>query len=156
MTVEKKHILGVIVNVDVYIFFLKLPSVSVILKLLQPISLPKCIVQEYGLELPERLSKFEPPPSPPSSYDNTRLSDDDFSKPPPEVPPQLQVPFLNKPPSSSNDGDQPLSMPHYSQLNHLYIQNQIGGEFFALSSTHRFRQKFVTMVLYKPLHRANP
>ncbi|PRQ52484.1 putative association with the SNF1 complex (ASC) domain, immunoglobulin E-set [Rosa chinensis] len=113
-------------------------------------------LQEYGLELPERLSKFESPPSPPSSYDNRCLSENDFSKPPPEVPPQLQVPFLNRPPSSSNDGDRPFSMPHYSQLNHLYIQNQIGGEYFALSSTHRFRKKFVTMVLYKPLNRENP
>ncbi|KAL6140296.1 hypothetical protein ACLB2K_058596 [Fragaria x ananassa] len=113
-------------------------------------------LQEYGLELPERLSKFETPPSPPSSYDNRCLSEDDFSKPPPEVPPQLQVPFLNRPSSSSNASDQPLSMPHYSQLNHLYIQNQIGGELFALSSTHRFRQKFVTMVLYKRLNRENP
>lgn len=136
--------------------FLKLSRVSVSLTLLQPVSLPKYIMQEYGLELPERLSKFESPPSPPSSYDNRCLSENDFSKPPPEVPPQLQVPFLNRPPSSSNDGDRPFSMPHYSQLNHLYIQNQIGGEYFALSSTHRFRKKFVTMVLYKPLNRENP
>ncbi|XP_050382799.1 SNF1-related protein kinase regulatory subunit beta-2-like [Argentina anserina] len=112
-------------------------------------------LQEYGLELPQRLLKFESSPSPPSSYDNKHLREDDFSKPPPEVPPQLQVPFLDRQSSSSNVGDEPLSMPYYSQLNHLYIQNQIGGESFALSSTHRFRQKLVTMVLYKRLNREN-
>ncbi|XP_016649199.1 PREDICTED: SNF1-related protein kinase regulatory subunit beta-2-like [Prunus mume] len=111
-------------------------------------------LQECVSDLRERLAKFESPPSPPSSYDNRRLSEDDFSKPPPEVPPQLQEAFLNKP-SSSNGGDQPLPMPHHSQLNHLHIQNHVGGKFFALSSTHRFRQKLVTAVLYKPLRRAN-
>lgn len=111
-------------------------------------------MQECVSDLRERLAKFESPPSPPSSYDNRRLSEDDFSKPPPEVPPQLQEAFLNKP-SSSNGGDQPLPMPHHSQLNHLHIQNHVGGKFFALSSTHRFRQKLVTAVLYKPLRRAD-
>ncbi|KAM1411744.1 hypothetical protein TB2_023855 [Malus domestica] len=110
-------------------------------------------LQECVSELPQHLAMFEPPPSPPSSYDNRLLSEDDFSKPPLEVPPQLHVAFLNKP-SSSNNGDQP-PMPHPSQLNHLHIQNQIGGEFFALSSTHRFRNKFVTTVLYKPRRIAN-
>lgn len=109
------------------------------------------VLQEYVSELPENLSEFESPPSPPSSYDNKYLNEDDFSKPPPETPPQLQSTILNEPSSSSYDAQQ--SKPQSSELNHLYIQTHIGGQYMALGSTHRFRQKYVTMVLYKPLRR---
>ncbi|KAL5540250.1 hypothetical protein UlMin_044490 [Ulmus minor] len=110
-------------------------------------------LQENDTELPERLSEFHSPPSPPSSYDNKCLSEDDFSKPPPETPPQLQSTILNEPTSSSYDGHQALPKPQRTELNHLYIQNQNGGQFVALGSTRRFRHKYVTMVLYKPLRR---
>lgn len=109
------------------------------------------VLQEYVSELPENLSEFESPPSPPSSYNNKYLNEDDFSKPPPETPPQLQSTILNEPSSFSNDAQQPK--PRCSELNHLYIQTHIGGQYMALGSTHRFRQKYVTMVLYKPLRR---
>ncbi|XP_062107186.1 SNF1-related protein kinase regulatory subunit beta-2-like [Humulus lupulus] len=102
-------------------------------------------------ELPESLSEFRSPPSPPSSYDNQFLNEDDFSRPPPETPSQLQSTILNNKSSSSNDGQQP----QHTQLNHLYIQNHFEGQFMALGSTRRFRQKYVTMVLYKPLRRTN-
>lgn len=112
------------------------------------------VFQEYASELPENLSEFENPPSPPSSYDSRYLNEDDFSKPPPETPPQLHSTILNEP-SSSYYGQQPLPTPQSSELNHLYIQTHIGGRYMALGSTHRFRQKYVTMVLYKPLRRKN-
>lgn len=107
-------------------------------------------MQEHVSELPENLSEFESPPSPPSSYDNKCLSEDDFSKPPPETPPQLQSTILNEP-SSSYDAHQPQC----SELNHLYIQTHNEGRFMALGSTYRFREKYVTMILYKPLKRKN-
>ncbi|XP_015900723.1 SNF1-related protein kinase regulatory subunit beta-2 [Ziziphus jujuba] len=107
-------------------------------------------LQEHVSELPENLSEFESPPSPPSSYDNKCLSEDDFSKPPPETPPQLQSTILNEP-SSSYDAHQPQC----SELNHLYIQTHNEGRFMALGSTYRFREKYVTMILYKPLKRKN-
>lgn len=109
------------------------------------------VMQEYDSELPESLSEFRSPPSPPSSYDNKCLNEDDFSRPPPETPAQLQSTILNNESSSSYDGQQP----QHSELNHLYIQNHFEGQFVALGSTRRFRQKYVTMVLYKPLRRTN-
>lgn len=104
-------------------------------------------LQEYIPEVPPSLSEFEPPPSPPSSYDNQPLSDGDFGKLPPELPPQLQMASLNSP--SSSTGDQSLLRPQHTVLNHLFIQNN-GRQPMAIAATHRFRQKFVTVVLYKP------
>lgn len=113
-------------------------------------------LQEYDSELPESLSEFRSPPSPPSSYDNQCLNEDDFSRPPPETPTQLQSTILNNEAPSSYDGQQPLlPEPQHSELNHLYIQNHPEGQFVALGSTRRFHQKYVTMVLYKPLRRTN-
>lgn len=108
-------------------------------------------VQAYISELPAALSEFESPPSPPSSYDNRSLSEDDFRKPPPEIPPQLlQSPALNHPSSSFQDHDVLFPKPKKSELNHLYIQNHAGDQFVALGSTYRFKQKYVKMILYKP------
>ena len=106
------------------------------------------VIQECDSELPEHLSEFETPPSPPSSYNNELLNEDDFSKLPPETPPQLHT-FINVLSSSSDSHQHPLPQPQL--LNHLYIQNHVEGRFTALGSTRRFRQKYVTMVLYKPL-----
>lgn len=112
-------------------------------------------LQEYDSELPESLSEFKSPSSPPSSYDNKYLNEDDFSKPPPETPPQLQASVLNEPSYSNDAQPQPLPQPQRSELNHLYIQNHIEGQYVALGSTRRFHEKYVTMVLYKPLRRTN-
>lgn len=112
-------------------------------------------MQKYDSELPESLWDFESPSSPPSSYDNKYLNEDDFSKPPPETPPQLQASILNEPPYSNDAQPQPLTQSQRSELNHLYIQDHIEGQFVALASTRRFRQKYVTMVLYKPIRRTN-
>ncbi|ESR61048.1 hypothetical protein CICLE_v10016448mg [Citrus x clementina] len=105
-------------------------------------------LQEYIPEVPPSLSEFEQPPSPPSSYDNQPLSDSDFAKLPPELPPQLQITSLNRPSSSSSD--QSLLRPQHTVLNHLFIQNTDGRQPMAIGSTHRFRQKYATVVLYKP------
>ncbi|KAH9793724.1 SNF1-related protein kinase regulatory subunit beta-2 [Citrus sinensis] len=105
-------------------------------------------LQEYIPEVPPSLSEFEQPPSPPSSYDNQPLSESDFAKLPPELPPQLQITSLNRPSSSSSD--QSLLRPQHTVLNHLFIQNTDGRQPMAIGSTHRFRQKYVTVVLYKP------
>ncbi|KAF4359311.1 SNF1-related protein kinase regulatory subunit beta-2 isoform X1 [Cannabis sativa] len=107
-------------------------------------------LQECESELPENLSDFRTPPSPPSSYDNQCLNEDDFSRPPPETPSQLHSTILNIEPSL-NDGQHP----QHTELNHLYIQHQFDGQFIALGSTRRFRQKYVRMVLYKPVRRTN-
>ncbi|KAJ4730227.1 SNF1-related protein kinase regulatory subunit beta-2-like [Melia azedarach] len=114
-------------------------------------------LKEHVPEALQTMSEFESPPSPISSYDNQSLSDGDFAKPPPDLPPHLQMTLLNRP-SSSTASDQSPPMPELTTLNHLYIQNSDGNsdgrqQPVALGSTFRFRQKFVTVVLYRPSQR---
>ncbi|KAF2292444.1 hypothetical protein GH714_022837 [Hevea brasiliensis] len=104
-------------------------------------------VQEDVPENPESLSEFETPPSPVTSYNNESLDNYDFSKQPPDIPPQLQLTLLNV--RSAAESHQSLPKPRHAVLNHLYIQNN-RGQPVALGSTHRFLQKYVTVVLYKP------
>ncbi|XP_023529722.1 SNF1-related protein kinase regulatory subunit beta-2-like isoform X4 [Cucurbita pepo subsp. pepo] len=106
----------------------------------------------YVSELPESMFEFETPPSPPSSYDNQYFNEDDFGRPPPELPPQLQGTILNDP-SSSVDG-RPLPVtPQNTELNHLYLQRNVQDQFLALGSSQRIHEKYYTMFLFKPLSR---
>lgn len=101
-------------------------------------------LQDYIPEALAKLSDCEDPPSPTSSYDNRFLNEDEFSKPPPELPPQLPVTIRQQEPSISNT---------HLELNHLYIHKTDGEEFVALRSTNRFQCKYVTTLLYKSLIR---
>ncbi|XP_022928358.1 SNF1-related protein kinase regulatory subunit beta-2-like isoform X1 [Cucurbita moschata] len=108
----------------------------------------------YVSELPESMFEFETPPSPPSSYDNQYFNEDDFCRPPPELPPQLQGTILNDP-SSSVDG-RPLPVtPRNTELNHLYLQRNVQDQFLALGSSQRIHEKYYTMFLFKPLSRTS-
>ncbi|KAH1054887.1 hypothetical protein J1N35_032952 [Gossypium stocksii] len=110
-------------------------------------------LQDYVPEDIESISSFEPPLSPESSYSNLPLGAEDFAKEPPLVPPHLQLSLLNLP-ASHMEIPPPLSRPKHVILNHLYIQKGKNGQsVVALGSTHRFRAKYVTLVLYKPLQR---
>lgn len=92
---------------------------------------------------------FEVPKSPDSSYDNMYSGNDEGARDPPSIPPQLQQSLLNHPVSRNNSGA--LPMPHYTALNHLYIENkEFPKSVMALGFTHRFLSKYVTVVLYKP------
>ncbi|KAJ0110995.1 hypothetical protein Patl1_01831 [Pistacia atlantica] len=110
-----------------------------------------CVTAEYIPGAPKSHSELDSPPSPFSSYDNKSINDNDFSKPPPVLPPQLQMTLLNEPPSSM--ACESLQRPQHTVLNHLYIQNSDVGLPVALGSTHRFHQKYVTLVLYKTSRR---
>lgn len=93
--------------------------------------------------------KPESPSSPISSYNNPVLTLDDFEKLP-EMPPLLQQMPLNQP-SSSKNRQRDLQKPLSANLNHLYIKRDGSSQpVVALSSSQRFRTKFVTNVLYKP------
>ncbi|KAF7823366.1 SNF1-related protein kinase regulatory subunit beta-3 [Senna tora] len=95
---------------------------------------------------------FEVPKSPDSSYNNTYPGNDDETRDPPMVPPHLQQTLLNYPASSDTSGTVPL--PQNVILNHLYIENsESPRSVVALGFTHRFRTKYVTVVLYKPVQR---
>ncbi|CAN1121040.1 SNF1-related protein kinase regulatory subunit beta-2 [Linum perenne] len=110
------------------------------------------LLQDNVPEARESLSEFETPSSPSSSYGIEPLNMEDLSKPPPEIPPQLQLTLLHER-FSTVDGQQSLPRPIHAVLNHLYIQNGQDQPVVALGSTHRFLHKYVTVVLYKPSQR---
>ncbi|GFZ17867.1 SNF1-related protein kinase regulatory subunit beta-3 like [Actinidia chinensis var. chinensis] len=95
---------------------------------------------------------FEVPRSPDASYNNIYPGSQDETRDPPTVPPQLQQTLLSYPTSRDQAGSFPL--PQNVILNHLYIENRDPSRpVVALGITHRFRSKFVTVVLYKPVQR---
>ncbi|XAR55257.1 hypothetical protein NMG60_11035282 [Bertholletia excelsa] len=106
-------------------------------------------LQDSVPEALNSISGSESPSSPVSSYNNSVFTLEDFNEKVPELPPLLQQSLLDQPSSSR---DESLEKPLTAVLNHLYIQKGCTGQSVAtLSSTHRFRTKYVTVVLYKPL-----
>eukprot|EP00252_Welwitschia_mirabilis_P024107 TRINITY_DN7026_c0_g1_i1.p1 TRINITY_DN7026_c0_g1~~TRINITY_DN7026_c0_g1_i1.p1 ORF type:complete len:288 (+),score=55.15 TRINITY_DN7026_c0_g1_i1:272-1135(+) len=105
-------------------------------------------VKDYVPENLESVSEFEPPLSPDSSYNGSFPAADDFSKEPPAVPSHLHLTLLNVPnPEVSGVG----TRPQHVILNHLYVEKTRSSQsVLALGLTHRFRSKYVTVVLYKP------
>lgn len=93
----------------------------------------------------ESISGFEPPVSPESSYNNSELGVEDFVKDPPLLPSQLEITPLNVPHS--------MLRPQHVVLNHLYMRKRVknGPSAAALGSTHRFLDKYVTVLLFKPI-----
>nr|ACO10655.1 5-AMP-activated protein kinase subunit beta-1 [Caligus rogercresseyi] len=72
------------------------------------------------------------------------------NKGPPGLPPHLLQVLLNKEPVLNNSDPVILHEPLQVSLNHLYAQS-IRDNMLVLSTTHRFRKKCVTLVLYKPI-----
>lgn len=95
---------------------------------------------------------FEVPKSPDSSYNNVFPGYEEETRDPPMVPPHLQHTVLNYPASRDTSGT--LPSPQNVILNHLYIENsEAPRSVVALGFTQRFRSKYVTVVLYKPVQR---
>lgn len=107
----------------------------------------------YGEDQDEvNIVGFEVPRSPDSSYNNPYPGHEDEARDPPTVPPHLQHTLLSYPASRDTPGILPI--PQNVILNHLYIENrEAPRSVVALGITHRFRSKFVTVVLYKPIQR---
>lgn len=96
---------------------------------------------------------FDVPNSPEASYNNVYPGSDDDGREPPTLPPHLQHTLLNYKRSSDPCGPS-LPSPQNVTLNHLYIENrEPPRSVVALGVSHRFRSKFVTVVLYKPVPR---
>jgi 5'-AMP-activated protein kinase regulatory beta subunit len=109
-------------------------------------------VQEYVPENLESLVGFDPPPSPPSSYTSPPPVTEDFLKEPPLMPPQLQLSLLNVPPAM--DAIAALPRPQHVILNHIYLQRMTTStQAMVVGTTHRYRSKYVTTVMYKPKKR---
>lgn len=109
-------------------------------------------VQEYIPENPDNIASFDPPLSPPSSYNSPFPAPEDFAKEPPPVPPHLHLTLLNVPPAAGPAAT--LPRPQHVILNHLYVEKgKAARSVLAQGMTHRFRSKYVTVVLYKPVQR---
>ncbi|VVB06753.1 unnamed protein product [Arabis nemorensis] len=92
---------------------------------------------------------FEVPVSPVSSYNNVYSAAEDEARDPPAVPPHLQHSLLGNPGSTES-----APVPQNVVLNHLYIENrEAPRSVVALGFSHRFRSKYVTVVIYKPVQR---
>ncbi|KAL3828482.1 hypothetical protein ACJIZ3_017284 [Penstemon smallii] len=95
---------------------------------------------------------FDVPNSPEASYNNAYPGNEDEGREPPTLPPHLQHTLFNHP--TDNDPCGSLPLPQNVTLNHLYIENRESPRsVVAVGVTHRFRSKYVTVVLYKPVPR---
>jgi len=79
-------------------------------------------------------------------YSRSSLGDDDIM--PPALPRQLEKPFLNQN-HIQKDDQSVLPHPAHVVLNHLGVASSIKDNVLAVSSTNRYRQKYVTSILYK-------
>lgn len=106
-------------------------------------------VNDIVPEILESVKEFKSPPSPFNSYAQPFLEEEEFAKEPPMLPPHMLVTDLGPEPPN---GSAPASKPHHVVLNHLYIEKGWASRsVVALGLTHRYRSKYVTTVLYKPL-----
>ncbi|CAK9197782.1 unnamed protein product [Sphagnum troendelagicum] len=107
-------------------------------------------VQDYVPENLDSVAGFEPPRSPESSYNDPMPGPEEYAKEPPAVPPHLHLTLLNVPQVMETAGS--LPRPQHVILNHLYVEKgKTSRTVLVLGTTHRFRSKYVTTVLYKPL-----
>jgi 5'-AMP-activated protein kinase regulatory beta subunit len=105
-------------------------------------------VQEYVPEILDNLDHFAAPSSPKESYDDYLFHGEDFSKEPPAMPPQLKLTLLNMPPIPY--APNLLPRPQHVVLNHAYVdQSKAKQGLSVIGTTHRYRAKYVTIVLMK-------
>lgn len=88
-----------------------------------------------------------PGPSPPGSYSSIPPRSNNSITVPPILPPHLLQVILNHPDKANATI---LPQPNHVMLNHLYALSIKDG-IMVLSATHRFRRKYVTTLLYKPI-----
>ncbi|XP_051509029.1 5'-AMP-activated protein kinase subunit beta-1-like isoform X1 [Myxocyprinus asiaticus] len=89
--------------------------------------------------------------SPPGPYhqDSYTIKSEDKLRSPPILPPHLLQVLLNKDTGISCDPTL-LPEPNHVMLNHLYALSIKDGV-MVLSATHRYKKKYVTTLLYKPV-----
>jgi 5'-AMP-activated protein kinase regulatory beta subunit len=108
------------------------------------------LLQDYVPENLDSVAGFEPPRSPESSYNDPMPGPEEYAKEPPAVPPHLHLTLLNVPQVMETAGS--LPRPQHVILNHLYVEKgKPSRTVLVLGTTNRFRSKYVTTVLYKPL-----
>ncbi|GAM25701.1 hypothetical protein SAMD00019534_088760 [Acytostelium subglobosum LB1] len=109
-------------------------------------------VEVKSKDLSSELSSFKMSSTPPGSYTKSIPAEEFQKLPPPSLPPHLRRALLNTQPSTEDPTLLPL--PHHVMLNHLYSLPR-KDKVTILGVTNRYKTKFVTTVLYKPVHESN-
>ncbi|KAJ3129222.1 hypothetical protein HK098_002206 [Nowakowskiella sp. JEL0407] len=108
-----------------------------------PPPLPDSPVGSYSSEIPSYLLN-------PNAQSQDKSSKSAFpTEPPPQLPPHLEKVLLNSNQIAKDDASV-LPVPNHVSLNHLYACSIRDGV-MALSCTTRYKKKYVTTVLYKPV-----
>jgi len=108
------------------------------------------LIQDIVPENIESVKEFGPPSSPFNSYAHPFPEEEEFAKEPPALPPQMHLTSLGP---ENSDGSA-SEKPQHVVLDHLFIEKGWAARsVVALGLTHRYRSKYVTVVLYKPLTR---
>lgn len=105
-------------------------------------------LQVDSLECSDTSDLSSSPPGPYGQEQYTFRPEEHF-KAPPILPPHLLQVILNKDTNISCDPAL-LPEPNHVMLNHLYALSIKDGV-MVLSATHRYRKKYVTSLLYKPI-----
>uniref|UniRef100_A0A061SAM4 5'-AMP-activated protein kinase, regulatory beta subunit n=1 Tax=Tetraselmis sp. GSL018 TaxID=582737 RepID=A0A061SAM4_9CHLO len=107
-------------------------------------------VHQFEPDVSGTREDFDPPPSPPESYDCPPLGSDDFHKGPPTEPPHLASTLLNIP--SAQTWPSCLPRPSHVVLNHVYSERSAScTEAMVLGTTTRYKAKYITTVMYRPV-----
>lgn len=122
-------------------------------------------VQDNVAENLDGVAEFAVPGSPESSYDSPFPGPEDYSKDPPLLPSQLylntqleaaQHLFSSSPSLQASSVCATTGRPQHVVLNHLFVETKKATSsppVLALGFTQRFRAKYVTVILHKPLRR---
>ncbi|KAH7425665.1 hypothetical protein KP509_11G065100 [Ceratopteris richardii] len=120
-------------------------------------------VQDNVAENLDGIADFAVPGSPESSYDSKLPGPEDYTKDPPLLPSQLYLntqlestfhPLGIAPNAQGNTNG--MGRPQHVILNHLFVETRratSSAPVLALGFTQRFRAKYVTVILHKPLQR---
>eukprot|EP00250_Pteridium_aquilinum_P001542 c11737_g1_i2 orf=111-1148(+) len=118
-------------------------------------------VQDCSPENLDGIVDFEAPASPKSSYDSPFPGPEDYSKDPPLLPSQLhhnsELEQAYQHPISSSIAGSSISStrPQHVVLNHLFVETRkaASSPVLTLGFTQRFRSKYMTVILHKPVRR---
>lgn len=120
--------------------------------------------QDNVAENLDGVAEFEVPGSPEESYESPFPGPEDYSKDPPLLPSQLYLntqleslqQLLGSVPHPYTNSTENSSRPQHVILNHLFVETRKATSsppVLALGFTQRFRSKYVTVILHKPLQR---
>ncbi|EFX01323.1 snf1 kinase complex beta-subunit [Grosmannia clavigera kw1407] len=100
----------------------------------------------FSHELPQYLVDYDQPDDSPAFVSASAATE--ILPPPPSLPGFLGKPILNAS-TLIKDDNSVLNMPNHSVLNHL-ATSSIKNNILAVSATTRYKDKFVTNIIYKP------